>query len=134
MLFAIRAIAKETEVKKVSDGAVRNFVFLCMYCLAYALSLLIRTENREVLVALAASVWILYFACILLNHWLIFSAYAQICDEEDVDMAQKPSRFAFVNRFREKTEEKNRRASAEYEAYRLDKRARKEKKKGRRIK
>lgn len=132
MLYAIRDIAKETEVKKVSDGAVRNFVFLCMYYLAYAVNLLITTENQKVLVALAGSVWILYFACILLNHWLIFSAYAQICDEEDVDMAQKPSRFAFVNRFREKTEEKNQRAREEYEAYRLDKRARKQEKSGRR--
>ncbi|MBR2354620.1 MAG: hypothetical protein IKA76_08985, partial [Clostridia bacterium] len=116
MLFAIRSIAKETEVKKVSDGAIRNFVFLCMYYFAYAINLLVSTEDQKILVAMAGAVWILYFACILLNHWLIFSAYAQICDEEDLDLAQKPSRFAFVNRFREKTEEKNQRARAEYEA------------------
>lgn len=132
MLFSIRAIAKETEVKKVSDGAVRNFVFLCMYAVAYALNLLIPAKDQKVLVAMAGCVWILYFACILLNHWLIFSAYAQICDEDDVDMAQKPSRFAFVNRFREKTEEKNQRARAEYEAYRTEKNAKKQRKKGRR--
>ncbi len=132
MLFSIRAIAKETEVKKVSDGAVRNFVFLCMYTVAYALNLLIPIKDQKGMVAMAGCVWILYFACILLNHWLIFSAYAQICDEDDVDMAQKPSRFAFVNRFREKNEEKNQKARAEYEAYRAQKNYKKQQKKGRR--
>ena len=126
MLLSIRAIAKETEVKKVSDGAVRNLVFVGMYYVAYALNLLIRTDNQRVMVALAGSVWILYFACILLNLWLVFSAYSQICDEDDVDMAQKPSRFAFVNRYREKMEARNQRASQEYSAYRQAKNAKKQ--------
>ena len=131
MLISIRAIAKETGVKKVSDGAVRNFVFLSMYYIVYALNLLLHVEDQKLLVAMAGAVWILYFACIFLNHLLIFSAYAEICDEEDVDMKQKPSRFAFVNRFREKTEEKKRKASAEYVAYRMEREAKKQAKKGR---
>ena len=130
LLYSIRAIAKETEVRRVSDGAVRNFVFLCMYCAVYALNLLIDVKDQKLMVALAGSVWILYFACILLNHWLIFSAYADICDEDDVDMAQKPSRFAFVNRLREKTEEKNQKARAEYEAYLAERNAKKKRKRG----
>ncbi len=131
MLIAIRAIAGETGVKKVSDGAVRNFVFLLMYYIVYAFNLLVHVEDQKLLVAMTGAVWILYFACILLNHLLIFSAYAEICDEEDVEMKQKPSRFAFVNRFREATEEKNRKASAEYEAYRRERDAKREAKKER---
>jgi hypothetical protein len=131
MLFAIRAIAKETEVRKVSDGAVRNFVFLCMYAVSYALSQWLPIKDQKVMVAMAGCVWILYFACILLNHWLIFSAYSQICDEEDLDMAQRPSRFAFINRLREKTEAKNQKARAEYAAYRAEKTERKQRKKKR---
>ena len=131
MLFSVRAIAKETEVKKVSDGAVRNFVFLCMYYLCYALNLLIDVKDQKLLATLAGAVWILYFACIFLNMWLIFSAYAAICDEEDVDMAQKPSRFDFVNRFREKNEAKNQKAREEYEAYLKERNAKRNEKKQR---
>lgn len=106
MLYAVRVLAKETEVKKISDNAIRNFVFLCMYCAVYVANLVIRVDNLHVSAALTGAVWILYLACIVLNHLLIFSCYARICDEEDVDMEQKPSRFAFVNRFREKTEQR----------------------------
>ena len=38
-------------------------------------------------------------------------------------MEQKPSRFAFVNRFREKFERHNQKAAAEAEAYAAEKRA-----------
>ncbi len=132
MLFAIRAIARETEVKKISDNAIRNFVFVCMYFLAYAVSLSLASRGGRLAVTVAGVVWILYFACILLHLLLIFSCYRMICDEDDVEMAQKPSRFAFVNRFREKNEQKSQKAMAEYEAYRLEKRERREQKKKRR--
>jgi protein-S-isoprenylcysteine O-methyltransferase Ste14 len=128
MLYAIRAIAKETEVRTISDHAIRNFVFLCMYCVAYAVGLFLPEEALRARSVTSGIVWILYLAVILLNLLLIFSAYRWICDEDDVEMEQKPSRFAFVNRFREKNEEKNRKASAEYEAYRLEKKAKRERK------
>ena len=37
---------------------------------------------------------------------MIFSCYRRICDEGDVDMPQKPSRFEFVNEMRREREEK----------------------------
>jgi len=54
---------------------------------------------------------------------LIFRCYMWICLEGDEDMAQKPSRFAFVNRFREKFERHNQKAAAEAEAYAAERRA-----------
>ena len=65
----------------------------------------------------AAPALLLYFAWIILNLILIYSCYARICDENDVDMEVKPSRFAFVNRMRQKSEERRLRLEAEREEY-----------------
>jgi hypothetical protein len=133
MLFAVIAIAKETEVKKISDNGIRNLVFVGMYAVAYLLSLALSPTGGRVASTLAGISWILYFVCIFLNLLLIFSAYRWICDEEDAEMAEKPSRFAFVNRFREKNEEQSRRAMSEYVDYRrekLEKKREKRKKRG----
>ncbi len=107
MLYAIRAIAKETEVKKISDGAVRNFVFLCMYSAVIVVSYLwMNSQNTTLLATLTVAMWLFHFAVIFLDLWLLFSCYRWICDEEDVEMEQRPSRFEFVNEYRRQKEEK----------------------------
>ncbi len=107
MLYAIRAIAKDTEVKKISDGSVRNFVFLCMYQVVVGVSyLFMNTQSTAVMATLTVAMWLLYFAVIFLDLVLIFSCYRWICDEDDVEMEQRPSRFAFVNEYRRQKEER----------------------------
>ena len=62
---------------------------------------------------------------IVLQIVLIFSCYARICDEGDVEMERKPSRFAFVNKFRaelDAKQEKARRESEEYKREKMEKR------------
>ena len=66
---------------------------------------------KEYAVYFSAPVLILYFVCIILNLVLIFSCYSRICDENDVDMARKPSRFAFVNKLRGESEQRQREAA-----------------------
>ena len=56
-----------------------------------------------------------------MNLFMLFSCYAKICDESDVEMAQKPSRFAFVNRFREENERRRAEADARAEQKRREK-------------
>jgi hypothetical protein len=56
-----------------------------------------------------------------MNLYLIFRCYAEICDQSDVDMERKPSRFAFVNNYRDEMD--RRRAAADAERERI-KRAR----------
>ena len=129
MLFSIRAIAMETEVEKIATRSVRNFVFICMYELVYLVSLLPFDGVRAASGELALIAWLLYLVWILMNLMLLFSCYAKICDEQDVEMEQKPSRFEFVNQFREKSEEKSRRAREEAAAYRKEKLERKRRKK-----
>ena len=69
--------------------------------------------------------FLLYFAWIILDLVLIFKCYAKICDEDDVDMPLKKSRFAFVNKFREETARREQKAadeSVEYARQKLEKR------------
>lgn len=117
MLYAIRAIAIDTDVPKISVSAVRNFVFVCIYYILNLLPYLPFKIFDDFGKYFAAPALLLYFAWIILNLILIYSCYARICDENDVDMEVKPSRFAFVNRMRQKSEERRLRMEAEREEY-----------------
>ncbi len=132
LLYAIRNIALETEIKKLSDASVRNFVFVCFYYLICVISYLPFESVRKCSGELRIISLILYFSVILLNLVLIWKCYANICDENDTQMIRKPSRFAFVNSFREefdRREEKARRETAAYRQEKLEKRKNKRKKK-----
>ncbi|MBR6680698.1 MAG: hypothetical protein IKL59_05505 [Clostridia bacterium] len=96
MLWSIRSIAIDTEEKKISFGAVRNSVFVMIYAVAYLVSLL----PFEFMKYLSLPLIIVQLVWIIFNLVLIFSCYAKICDESDVNMERKPSRFAFVNEMR----------------------------------
>ena len=111
MLYCIRSIAIETDVQKISVGAVRNFVFICIYYVLTLIGMLPFDFAKEYTVYFSAPVLILYFVWIILNLVLIFSCYSRICDENDVDMARKPSRFSFVNKLREESEQRQREAA-----------------------
>lgn len=125
MLWAIRKIAIDTDVPKISANAIRNFVFICFYYFVYLLSFLPVGSIQSVAKELTMIAWILYIVWMILNVLLIFSCYSRICDENDVDMAQKPSRFAFVNRFREELDRRQQKAYEESLAYKNEKRERK---------
>lgn len=125
LLYAIRAIAKETEEASLSYAAVRNFVFICVYevlCLVSYLPLDFVDEYKR---AFSLPIFLLYFGWIILDLVLIFKCYAKICDEEDIDMPLKKSRFAFVNKFREEAARREQKAadeSVEYAKQKLEKR------------
>ncbi len=117
MLSAIRAIAVETGVFKNAVSAVRNLVFVCLYYVLYLLAMLPLSISKYF--SLAAVV--VFFVFIILNLVLIYSCYARICDECDVEMEQKPSRFAFVNKMRQEAAERqrqNEQRQAEYKSKR----------------
>lgn len=121
LLFAIRKLAKETEVEKIAVNAVRNFVFICFYYFVYIISFLPVKSIQSCAAELALIAWIVYFVWIILNFMLIFSCYVKICDESDVDMERKPSRFAFVNQFRAEMDRRQEKAIEESRAYRKSK-------------
>ena len=133
LLWGIRRIALETEVKKIAVNAVRNFVFICIYYVLYGICFLPIPVIQAARSSYVAAAWIVWLVWVILNHVLIFSCYSWICDENDQDMAQKPSRFAFVNRFREENQRRRQKAQEEADAYRREK-AEKRKQQGKRRK
>ena len=125
MLYAIRAIAKETEVEKIAVSAVRNFIFICVYFILNIIAYLPFSFTKEYASVFGLPVWLLYFALIILNLILIYSCYAKICDENDVEMLRKPSRFSFVNKMRSEMDEKEQRAMEKTKEYKLQKQEKK---------
>ena len=133
MLYAIHAIAVETGVGKIAVNAVRNGIFIALYFVINAIAYLPLGFSETYAGLFGAPALLLYFVWIVLNLVLIYSCYARICDEEDVDMARKPSRFAFVNKMRAELDAKEQKAiesTAEYKRERLEKKADRRKRKG----
>jgi hypothetical protein len=132
ILWAVYYIARETEARKIAVGAVRNFVFICIYLFTYLVSFLpfagIQSAQHEFMVIC----WILYFVWVILNVVSLFNCYATICDENDVEMEVKPSRFAFVNKIRDEHERRSLQAREADEAYRRERDQRRSERKKRR--
>ena len=124
LIWGVLKIAKETEVDKIANNAVRNFIFFCMYYFVYALSFVPTEGIRSAKAEFALITWIMYFICSVLNIVLLFSCYARICDESDMEMERKPSKFEFVNKFREKQDRRSEQARLADEAYRKERRER----------
>ena len=130
MLYAIRAIAIETEVPKIAVNAVRNAIFIAIYFVLSIIAYLPFPFTEAYAGLFGAPVLLLYFVWIVLNLVLIYSCYAKICDEDDVEMERKPSRFAFVNKMRAEFDAKEKKAmeeSAEYRKEKLEKKKRRRK-------
>ncbi len=112
LCLCVRSIAKETGVEKIQYKAVRNIVF---FCISFVLQILVWLSGtvdseglKDFVVGTALPVWavLVYIVCVLFVAAMIFSCYSKICDIDDVEMHQKPSRFAFVNRRREQAQKR----------------------------
>ncbi len=109
LLTSLRDIAKDAEEHGIAKRSYLALVLAAISCVL-DLSVLI-TGNLlgtdlgvvRILTLIATLVRILYPFALLA---FVYSCYARICAPEDVDMPQRPSRFAFVNRWREKREQK----------------------------
>lgn len=127
MLYGIRCIAKETEIRKISTNAIRNFIFICFYYFVYAISFLPFQGIRDTKLELGVIAWVSYFVWLALNFMLLFSCYAKLCDEGDVDMARTPSRFQWLNQFRSEFDRREEKAMKESNEYRKEKRKKRRK-------
>jgi len=135
LLYAIRKISLVTEVEATAYAASRNFVFLVVYYVLYYVSYLPLDFAADYVKYFSLPVILLYIVCIILNLVLIFKCYANICDETDLDMPRKPSRFAFINKIREESDrraDKAIKSTQEYENKKREERENKKNKKGKR--
>ena len=128
LLWGIFNIARETEAKKVLTGTVRNYIFICAYYAVYLVSFLPFSGIRSAKSEFAVITWILYFVCIGLNLFLIFTAYAQICDEDDVEMDKRTANIPFLNGFIDAFEQKAKKAREEDRRYKQERKQKRSKK------
>ena len=129
LLLAIRAIAKETESEKIKGNAIRNLFFIAVYYLLYVLSMIPTPFKESYQKNMGLPILLLNLAWIILDLVLLVSCYSGICDESDVDMERKPSRFAFVNKLRAELDAKQAKARESAMQYKKEKAERKRKKK-----
>lgn len=100
LCLSIKHIARDTELKNIEIAATRNFVFYCILLVIQAITFIPFKYKAYFGVAFI----IIQIICWGLNLYMLFSCYAKICDPDDVDMKQKPSRFSFINQKREEQE------------------------------
>lgn len=123
LLMAVYTIAQDTDLPSLAAAARRNIVLIAAYAVLHGIWSLPVKLGDSYTVTLSLMVFVLQLIWTVADLILIFRCYMWICLEGDEDMAQKPSRFAFVNRFREKFERHNQKAAAEAEAYAAERRA-----------
>ena len=114
LLLAIRSIARDTDSDKIQSAAVRNLFFVCLYYFMVLLAYIPMPIQEAYNKYLALPLFMLNIAWLVLNVILLFTCYAKICDESDVEMEQKPSKFEFVNNYRREMEERRRAADERY--------------------
>ena len=124
MLLAIRSLAKETGISKIVISVHRDLFFIGVYYIlsfvAYLPLPIQESYNRY----MGFPLILLYFAWIFLEHQLVFSCYIHICDEGDVDMTPKRSRFAILNKLMDGLTAKREDSRKADEQYRREKRDR----------
>ena len=105
LCYSVMSIAKETGERKIVYLAIRNFVIACVYYIILVIGWIPVEPLRAFAQSIYLPVWVIVLCVVViaLNSLMLFSCYAKICDESDVDMPakpRKPSRFAFINEIR----------------------------------
>ena len=105
LLSGIKKLACEVDLPMLRDKA-KSLKITSVIAYSFALILEIPALDKlipqKALAVIALLSLIFTFAVSVSILTAIYSAYMRICMPEDVDMEVKPSRFAFINRFREK--------------------------------
>ncbi len=118
LLSAVADIAKETGVTKIRTAAYRNMIIYGLYFvlqLAILLPFISQNEMAEKIINLSGN--IVWISWVVLIGIMLFSCYMRICDENDTEMNAKPSRFAFINKFRAEFERKETKAREDDKRY-----------------
>lgn len=129
MLMGIESVADEVRLPSLAKRARLSMPFALI---VYGISALLEIPYLEkifpvgVLAALSVVTLISVLILTVINLTTIYSSYMKICMPDEVDNdVDKPSRFGFVNKYREHTEKKQR----EYAEYKLEKLKKKNSKK-----
>ena len=129
LLLAIRDIARDTDVHKIAFKAYRNMFFIGLYYVLSIIGYIPFGFQESYSKNMGLPLLILYVAWVIMDLFLVFSCYANICDESDLAMDRKASRFSFVNKYRAELEKKQQKAREETLKYKQEKEERRRSKK-----
>ncbi len=133
MLQGLAWVAEETSLKELQIKATRNRVLSCIYFFPAALLLcLYELPKGDILQPLFLGTEVafcLFGLCVMIMNLMSFyTAYMRICMPGDEDMHRRPSRFAFINRYRERVRMQEEEALRLQEEMRKNRMQRKKKK------
>lgn len=120
-LYGIIDLSMRVDYPETKIKAYRNMIFVGLfYSFQIILSVLSKNPTETyakyssfmMTVALLLKLMLVFF-----NIGLIFKCYAFICPTSDLEMKRKPSRFAFINKIREKTDANEERAIEDTKRY-----------------
>jgi len=122
LLLSIREITKDVEEPELAQKAISSLVISAF---AFVLELLvailgsfpsISDAQPFVIFALIATLIRILYPIFLL--FFFYRCYSMICAPEDLDMAPRPSRFTFINRWRERQASREKEVDSLREDYR----------------
>lgn len=129
LLYGIADLSRRVEYPETREKAYRNMIFVGVFNVFQILMLIPNTVfdlDKGFFMTLLLILQVIYA---VFNALLIFKCYAMICPEGEEDMHRKPSRFEFVNKMREKQDQREQRAiesTKEYIEKKLEKRNQKQ--------
>ena len=100
MLYGIADLSKRVDYPETARTAYRNIIYVFVYNVCQVLIFLPIGFIQNDMGFFLTFLLILQLIYTVVNSFLIFKCYAMICPAGQEDMAQKPSRFEFVNKFR----------------------------------
>ncbi len=130
ILLGIEDVAKEVGLPELARKAKLSIIpVFAVYALAAILEIPGLDVMIDIKILAVMSVICLgaMFIITAVNLTIIYSAYMKICMPNEKDLEMKPSKFGFVNKYREHTAERQR----EYAEYKIEKIKKKNSKKKR---
>ncbi len=117
LLYGIADLSRRVDYPETKGKAYRNMGFVIFYNIFYLVINIqgsIFAADINFFMTLLMIFQIIYA---LFNLALIFKCYAMICPEGEEEMQRKPSRFEFVNKLRQKQDEREQAAIESTKAY-----------------
>ena len=126
LLYGIADLSRRVDYSQTREKAFRNMVFVGCYNVFQVIMLIPNTVFQKDKAFFMTLLMIFQIIYAVFNFLLIFKCYAMICPEGEEDMKRKPSRFEFINKMREKQDEREQRAIESTKAYLEKKKQQKE--------
>lgn len=101
MLYGVADLSRRVDYPETRQKAFTNMIFVFVFNafqVVMFLPIAFIESDRSFFLTLLLILQVIYS---VVNAWLLFKCYAMICPAGQEDMPRKPSRFAFVNKFRE---------------------------------